>query len=213
MESTFLAASDVVLYVSNELMAAEAGRQLNEHTSSIMAWVRTFVRRAAADEPADLSAIPRPRIGFFGGFDDYTVIGVDREACRGTTRHPPGAYRRCDMLNDAPATAPECALARLPPLPRNSGLRIRLRCGANALAAQRVDHVLQSDQAEGVLALGLPVVSADFPEVHRYKEWIGVAQDHDDFIRQVNTYLKGPSPVTGPAARSPSLVRPGRSRY
>jgi glycosyltransferase involved in cell wall biosynthesis len=41
------------------------------------------------------------------------------------------------------------------------------------------------------LALGLPVVSTDFPEVHHYADQIAIARDPDHFIELIGQALRG----------------------
>ena len=41
------------------------------------------------------------------------------------------------------------------------------------------------------LALGLPVVSTDFPEVHYYSDAIAIARDADHFVGLVREALQG----------------------
>ena len=41
------------------------------------------------------------------------------------------------------------------------------------------------------LALGLPVVSTDFPEVRHYGDVIAIASNYDEFVRLVRAALSG----------------------
>lgn len=45
------------------------------------------------------------------------------------------------------------------------------------------------------LALGLPVVSTDFPEAHHYPGLVDVAADADDFVAKVRHWLTADSPT------------------
>ena len=55
------------------------------------------------------------------------------------------------------------------------------------------------------LALGLPVVSTDFPEVHYYSDAIAIARDDDHFVELVREALDGKA--LGTAANSKGSSR------
>ncbi len=65
------------------------------------------------------------------------------------------------------------------------------------------------------LALGLPTVSTDFPEVHRYEGLIDIASDAADFVRKVRRpWIPTTShlmsyPSAGGSAEAPSQVTRG----
>ena len=63
------------------------------------------------------------------------------------------------------------------------------------------------------LALGLPVVSTDFPEVHYYSDAIAIARDADQFVELVREALDGRALGTQADAKSASRAeRPGIGR-
>ena len=53
------------------------------------------------------------------------------------------------------------------------------------------------------LALGLPIVSTDFPEVHHYADVVRIGRDHDSFVNEVEKALLD---RTSGAARRQAIV-------
>lgn len=191
MESKLLAESDAVLYVSRALMADEAG-ETRERAYFLDHGVDLdhFAPRPAADEPPDLARIPRPRIGFFGGFDDYIV---DFELLEQLAVELPDAH--LVLIGDA-----TCSMARLQALPNVHWLGFRpyediprygsgFDIGLMPWLHNEWITYCNPIKLKEYLALGLPVVSTDFPEAHRYAEWIDIAADREDFVRRVKASL------------------------
>ncbi|HVM01765.1 MAG TPA: glycosyltransferase family 1 protein, partial [Acidimicrobiales bacterium] len=52
------------------------------------------------------------------------------------------------------------------------------------------------------LALGLPVVSTDFPEAHHYAEWVSIAAGPEDFVARVRKELGDHDAVEGERRRA-----------
>ena len=191
LERGLLTRADAVLYVSRSLMAAE-----REHTGGRARFldhgvdVEHFTRRPPAEEPADLAAVPRPRIGFFGGLDSYLV---DFDLLERLAREVPEAH--LVLVGDA-----DCSMARFDPLPNVHWLGYRPyqdvpRYGSGFdvalmpwLRNSWIEHANPIKLKE-YLALGLPVVSTDFPEVRHYRDLVDVAADQDEFVALVRKAL------------------------
>jgi glycosyltransferase involved in cell wall biosynthesis len=189
-EQHLLQASQRVLYVSHHLMAEEAastgGRAyFLDHGVDL----EHFRHRAASEEPPDLAAIPHPRIGFFGGIDDQTVDVALLERVAGEI---PGAQ----LVLVGNATVPMERLASLPnvhwlgfkpyeEIPRyGSGFDVAI------MPWQRNEWIEACNpiKLKEYLALGLAVVSTDFPELQRYRDEVTIAGP-EDFVAAVRTVL------------------------
>lgn len=191
LERELLRHADHVLYVSRALMAKEAPLSGERaHFLDHGVDLAHFQRRTGA-EPGDLAAIPRPRIGFFGGLDDYII---DFRLLERVARTLPDA--QLVLIGDA-----TCSLGDLATLPNVHWLGFRDYADIPAygsgfdvalmpwLAGSSWIHASNPIKLKEYLALGLPVVSVDFAEVRHYAEVIAVARDADDFVAQVRAAL------------------------
>ncbi|HEY7438023.1 MAG TPA: glycosyltransferase [Acidimicrobiia bacterium] len=207
LERDLLRTSDHVLYVSHALLDAE--RALTGDRAVFLDHgvdLEHFRPRPPTEEPDDLAPIPHPRIGFFGGINDYTV---DVPLLERTAREIPDA--QLVLIGDS--TVPMNGLESLPnvhwlgfrPYERipayASGFDVALMpwCDSEWIAA------CNPVKMKEYLALGLPVVSTEFPEVHRYDKVLTVARDADDFVSAVRGRLADRGPGT-PADRRAAVA-------
>jgi glycosyltransferase involved in cell wall biosynthesis len=190
-ETALLAGSDLVLYVSRALMeedqAATGGRaRFLDHGVDL----DLFRLPTSEEEPEDLRDIPHPRIGFFGGFDDYVLdfalmerlaveipeahlVLVGHATCSMSRleRHPNVHWLGQKSHEEIPSYGSGFDVAIMPWLD-NEWIR-----SCNPIKMKEY------------LALGLPVVSTDFPEVRGYADVIRVARDRSDFVAAVRATL------------------------
>ncbi|WP_217368146.1 glycosyltransferase [Kitasatospora sp. MMS16-BH015] len=193
LERALMRDADHVLYVSSELMAAE--RELTgeravflDHGVDLEHFGATDSREPA--EPAELAAIPHPRIGFFGALDDFVV---DFDLLGRVAKEYPDA--QLVLIGDT--TADLGALTALPNV-HHLGFRPYAEIPAYGrgfdvalmpwLDNDWVRHCNPIKLKE-YLALGLPVVSTDFPEVRRYAEQISVADTTEGFLAAIGEAL------------------------
>jgi glycosyltransferase involved in cell wall biosynthesis len=207
LERTLLAEADRVVYVSRALMdddhdaVGDRGVFLDHGVD-----LEHFTRSAAADLPADLMAIPGPRIGYFGSIDDYRV---DFDLLERVARAFPEA--QLVLVGDA-----TCSLERFDELDNvhwlgerpyeeipgyGSGFDVGL------MPYLRNEFIRNSNpiKVREYLALGLPVVSTEVPEMHRYDQWVLIADDHDEFVDAVGRCLRGEAP-SDPAGRRAAVA-------
>lgn len=191
LEHSLLSNSDAVLYVSHELMKEE--RSLTGDRAHFIDHgvdLDHFRPRGADEEPPDLREVPHPRIGFFGGFDDYII---DFDLLEQLARVIPHA--QLVLIGDA-----TCSMARLEAYPNVHWLGFRPyddipRYGSHFDVA--IMPWLQNDwirrcnpiKLKEYLALGLPIVSTDFPEVRYYDSLVRIASDTSEFVRLVEKSL------------------------
>ena len=207
LEDSLLRHADLVLYVSRSLMAAEASLTGDravflDHGVDL----DHFRPRSANEEPADLRAIPHPRIGFFGGFDDYIT---DLDLLERVAREIPSA--QLVLIGDA-----TCSMTRFSTLPNVHWLGVRPyedipRYGSGFDVAimpwvrnEWIQHCNPIKLKE-YLALGLPVVTTDFPEAWTYQRWLAIASDADDFVAKLGLALATGGPGT-PAERRQAVA-------
>ena len=192
LEQALLEEADHVLYVSHQLLAEEADTAGDRaHFLDHGVDLELFRPRPAEEEPDDLRDIPHPRIGFFGGFDDYII---DFDLLERLARDLPDAH--LVLIGDA-----TCPMTRFDGLPNVHWLGHRAYediprygSGFDVALMPWLDNewIRHSNpiKLKEYLALGLPVVSTDFPEAHHHAPWISIAANHDDFVARVRAALQ-----------------------
>ena len=192
LENELLVHSDVVLYTSHSLMRTE--QSLSEDRAVFfdhgVDFDRFAVERGAP--PGDMANIPHPIVGFFGGIDDY-VVNLD------LLRRVAEELPECSLVLIGDAT---CPIDDLLSLPNVHWLGFRPYEEIPSYGAEfdvalmpwlRNEWIEHSNpiKLKEYLALGLPVVSTDFPEVHYYSDAIAIASDDEHFVRLVAEALDG----------------------
>jgi glycosyltransferase involved in cell wall biosynthesis len=209
LEDRLLQTSDAVVYVSRQLLADESDRTAGrasflDHGVDLAHF--TSAPAAQPGEPEELTSVPRPRVGFFGGIDDYVVDMALLERV---------ARELCDaqlvLIGDA-----TCSMERLTALPNVTWVPRRpyeqIPAYGRALDVALMPW-LQNEwirscnpiKLKEYLALGLPVVSTDFPEVHRYADVVRVAHSPEEFVALVRRSLDDGGPAS-PAARRAAVA-------
>jgi glycosyltransferase involved in cell wall biosynthesis len=190
LERVLLGHASRVLYVSTALMDEERAltgdrAEFLDHGVDLDHFTMT-----AGEEPKDLCEIPHPRIGFFGTFDDYVI---DLDLLVEVARQLPDAH--LVLIGSA-----NFSLQPLLDLPNVHWLGARSYADIPAYGSGfdvalmpwlRNDWIRYANpiKMKEYLALGLPVVSTEFPEVERYRPWIRVARDTDEFVDLVRRTL------------------------
>lgn len=192
LEDDLLSRSDVVLYTSHALMDTESA--VSGDRAVFFDHGVDFDRFASASgpPPADLADIPRPIVGFFGGLDDYVV---DLDLLKRVAKALPS----CSLVLIGDATCPMDELLSLPNV-HWMGFRPYAQIPSYGAAFDvalmpwlRNDWIEHSNpiKLKEYLALGLPIVSTDFPEVRFYREQIAIAGDPEEFVELVRRALGG----------------------
>jgi glycosyltransferase involved in cell wall biosynthesis len=207
LEQALLRNADRVAYVSRSLMAEEqsvTGRRAYflDHGVDL----EHFMARSETDQPADIRQIPRPRVGFFGALDDFVVdfnlLKELAEGCPeaslvliGDSTHPmdelishPNVYwlgRR--PYADIPGYGSGFDVAVMPWLDN--------------------DWIASSNpiKLKEYLALGLSVVSTDFPELATYTDRVRIATNPAQFVDLVRQSLADGG-LSTPAERRQSVL-------
>lgn len=199
LERGLLERSDHVLYVSTALMDEER-RMTGDRAYFLDHGVDTdhFRRRPESEQPADIRAIPGPRVGFFGALDDYLVDFdlLERIA---------GELPDVSLVLIGDATVP---MERLTRHPNVHWLGFRpyetipgYGSGFDVAIMPWLDNpwIKHSNpiKLKEYLALGLPVVSTDFQELVNYADRVRIAASGDLFLDAVRATLRegGPRPA------------------
>jgi glycosyltransferase involved in cell wall biosynthesis len=206
-EDELLQQADLVLYVSQELMAedlpvAEDRAVFLDHGVDS----QHFTRCEPSDLPADLAAIPGPRIGYFGSLDDYRV---DMDLLERLAREIPDAQlvlvgaaissmERFDVLANVHWLGPR-SYEEIPAY--GSGFDVGL------MPYLRNEWIRHSNpiKSREYLALGLPVVATEVPQLEQFADVMLIATDEDDFVAKVRAALRGEAPGT-PAQRRAAVA-------
>ena len=99
LENALFTECDAVLYASRTLMETEKSFVKKDAVFFDHGVDQIHFSRKTAPEPIDIARIPRPRIGFFGGIDDYVVdLGLLTNMSRAPSRQ-----RRWSLLETQPA--------------------------------------------------------------------------------------------------------------
>jgi len=207
MEESLLRRADRVLYVSHALMADDA-ETVGDRAVFIDHGVDLahFRFRQPDQRPPELADVTGPVIGFFGGLDDYVV---DLALLERVAIEIPEAT----LVLVGDATCPMDRLTRLPnvrwfgfrPYEDIPGFGSAFDVAVMPWLDNEWIRLCNPIKLKEYLALGLPVVSMDYPEVHAYGGLVRVASDPTQFVAQVRASLADGGPAT-PAARRAAVA-------
>ncbi len=204
LERELLLGADAVLYVSHALMAQESALVGDRaHFLDHGVDLAHFRRRDVAEEPEDLRRIPRPRVGFFGGIDDYVI---DFELLERLAERLPDA--QLVLIGDA-----TCSMRRFERFRNVHWLGFRAyeeipRYGSGFDVAimpwLRNEWIRSCNpiKLKEYLALGLPIVSTEFPELARYAGLVRSAANADEFVEMVRASLSDGGAGTAASRRA-----------
>jgi len=206
LERQLLAASDCVLFVSRTMMDEDSplvnGRIVFlDHGVDL----EHFTHRDDAEIPPDLTGIARPRVGYFGNIADYRV---DMDLLERVAKELPDAQ----LVLVGESTAPMARFDALEnvhwlgPRPYDEIPAYGSGFDVGLMPYLRNEWIRHSNpiKLKEYLALGLPVVSTEVPEVARYTDWLFMATDEDDFVAKVRAALAGQAP-SDPAGRRAAM--------
>lgn len=198
MERDLVRRADLVLTSSGQLCAERIGLNPNTHFVSHGVDLGHFATALdrVLETPADLRALPRPVIGFFGLLADWVDLDLVRDIARarpdwsfalvGKDATDVGAVRglpNVHLLGQKP-------YALLPAYCRGFDVgMIPFRTNALTLRANPL-------KLREYLAAGLPVVSTSLPEVARYRDLVHLAEGTDGFTQAITAALGERSPAS-----------------
>jgi GT2 family glycosyltransferase/glycosyltransferase involved in cell wall biosynthesis len=205
LEHQLLRNSDTVLYVSRSLLADERA-MTGDRAEFLDHGVDLAHFTAHSTLPPEIERIPGPRIGFFGGLDDYLV---DFDLLERVAAELPDAS--LVLIGDA-----TCSMERFEKYPNvhwlgylpyeqipayGSGFDVALMPWLDNQWIQHSNPIKMKEY----LALGLPVVSTDFPEVRHYAEQIRIAKDPAEYVALIRQSIVDGG-LTSPARRRAAVL-------
>jgi glycosyltransferase involved in cell wall biosynthesis len=193
-EAQLLRHCDFVCYVSRALMAHERAStgtraMFLDHGVDLDHFRALPWKRQAADT----RDLPRPRIGFFGGLDDYII---DFDLLERLATDIPDAS--LVLVGDATLSMERFAKFKnvhwLGFKPYEEIPAYGSAFDVALMPWLDNDWIRHSNpiKLKEYLALGLPVVTTDFPEAHQYAEHLAIAKNADDFVAHVRRLLSSP---------------------
>jgi glycosyltransferase involved in cell wall biosynthesis len=204
LEAQLLEHADRVVYASRALLAAEHAKTGDRaYFLDRGVDVDHFVRQAL---PADLQAIPSPRIGFFGGLDDRAVdfdllerIAVEVPHASlvliGNATHPMERFDKYPNVHWLGFRPYESIPAY------GSGFHVAIMPWQN----NPWIHYANPIKLKEYLALGLPVVSTPFAELTHYTDRVRATRTHAEFIAAIHESLQT-GRLLSPAATRASVL-------
>lgn len=197
LENDLLLHSDRVLYVNHALMDADSP-VVGDRAVFIDHGVDLghFRRRPEFEQPDELRSIPRPRIGFFGGIDDY-VVDIDlleRLAAEipeaqlvlvGDSTCPMDRFDRYSNVHQLGFRPYE----EIPSL--GSGFDVAIMPWVRSEWIRMCNPI----KLKEYLALGLPVVTTYYPEIESYRDVVRIAANAEEFVSVVRRTLHDGGPA------------------
>jgi glycosyltransferase involved in cell wall biosynthesis len=197
MERLVLERADVVFVVSQHLYDRKSKLNRNVHVSRHGVDVAHFARSADAETevPADINSIPRPIAGFFGLVEQYIDLDLLAHAAR---KLPHVSFvmigrvaRDIDPVKDCPNVhfLGRRDYAELPAYMKAFDVCLLLYqlgpFSANANPKKLREYI----------AGGKPVVSVRIGEVEQYRHLVRVADDYDQYVREIEAAILTDSPA------------------
>lgn len=204
LERDLLRHADHVLYVSHALLEQE--RTLTGERAHFLDHgvdLDHFRRRTEAEVPADLAAVPRPRVGFFGALDDFVV---DFDLLEYLADELPEAS--LVLIGDAGHDMTELTARptvhwlgfrpyeRIPAY--GSGFDVAIMPWADSEWIRYCNPI----KLKEYLALELAVVTTPFAEAARFGDHLTIASGKEEFVAAVRKLLSSGAAEPNPEARA-----------
>ncbi len=203
-ERALLAKVDAVFAINEPLAAAK--RAVNPHTFASPHGVDHALFARALDDttavPADLAALPRPRLGFYGTLRDWVDLELVAQVARARPEWSIALIGQ--QLGDVSAVR-GLPNVHLLGQKRHDELPAYCKGFDVGLIPYRIDERMRYVnplKLREYLSAGLPVVSTPVPEVARYA--VHVASAPTEFVAAIEQALRESSPAAR-AARSAAM--------
>lgn len=185
------------LVVTTSLALQEAKAKLNPNTMLVPHGVDFdhFSRAVneALDEPPELAAIPRPRLGFFGLIRDWVNVDLVAKVAQ---RRPEWQFV---FIGDSTIDlSPFADLANMRFVGQRPYAQLPAWCrhldaGLIPFRINELTRAVNPIKLREYLAAGLPVISTPLPEVMRYQPMVSIADDPASFEAAIEKCLRLPA--------------------
>jgi glycosyltransferase involved in cell wall biosynthesis len=207
-EKKLLERVDAVFAINHAL--ADAKRQINDRTFVSPHGVDHAVFARALDPalavPADLAALPGPRIGFYGTLRDWVDFDLIAHMARARPRWSIALIGQ--VLGDVSAIK-GLANVHLLGQKRHDELPAYCKGFDVGMIPYRIDErmtFVNPLKLREYLSAGVPVVSTPVPEVVRYSHMCRIAATPDEFVAAVDAALAEATPAAR-RARSDAMTQ------
>ena len=156
------------------------------------------VHQGADESPRDVRALPRPVVGYVGGVHQWVDQPLLEHAARSLPEISFVFVGPCQTNVSSLARYPNVHLLGARPHETVPGYIKGFDLGLIPYELTEYTANVYPTKLNEYLAMGIPVVSTDLPEIRRFNadfcDVVAVAGDADGFIRKIQEALKGDSP-------------------
>ena len=201
MERRLLARADVVIVSSGPLLEAKRRHNPNVHLVTHGVDVEHFRRACspATAVPAELAALPRPVIGFFGLIADWVDLGLLRRLALARPEWSLVLLGKLDADPGPLAGLGNVHLFGRRPYDELPGWCKGFDVAVLPFALNELTLAANPLKLREYLAAGLPVVATPIPEVVRLGELVRTGRDAGEFASRIDELLaagrRGPDPA------------------
>jgi glycosyltransferase involved in cell wall biosynthesis len=197
--------ADLILYVSRVLYEEERGQKsrsiLVKHGVELDHF--NAAKALQLGKPPDVANIKRPIVGFFGDIEDNLVdMALVGEAVRALSDVSFVFVGRVAADVGQIRNLPNIHFLGKKPYGEIPQYGAQFDVALMPLKANRYKFYSSPIKLKEYLALGLPIVSTEFPEASYYKDVLYVARHADDFINGIREALQGRGVGTAESRRS-----------
>lgn len=194
LEADLMGAADVTLFASSALMAEEEHLARRSVLLTHGIDLEQFPPASDLRPHPRLDGLPRPRIGYVGMIDDYTV---DRALLERVANDHPEAMVVLAGPVDSDLTALLAIenVEHIGVLPFDEVPAVLAGLDVLLMPWQQNEWIRHCNpiKLKEYLAVGQPVVSTDFPEVQRFADVVAIAADAGEFSHLVGEAMAGRS--------------------
>ena len=185
------ARADLVVYCAPHLEAEERGEVRRSLLLTHGADVQAFAAAGRGEwaEPADLSGLGRPRVGFVGGIDAHTF---DPDLFLGVvTRLPDCQFVMVGGMSLPSGWCPHSKVHFLGRKPYDEVAGYMAACDALIMPWNKSDWIKACNpiKLKEYLATGRPVITTDFPALDGWRDLVSVADTAESFAAAIQRAL------------------------
>jgi hypothetical protein len=195
LEKRLLTGSDTVVYVNRALFDRERGSLKDPrflgHGVDFEHFAKARPEGQRPEAPAPIRGLPRPIVGFYGALDSYTI---DLDLMIKVARHiaPATLLVIGPKAMDVSRLVAEPNVVYLGPVPYAELPKYAAQFDVAIMPWLQNEWIAACNpiKLKEYLALGFPVVSMRFPELHRLEGLVYAAGTHGEFIAGLDRALR-----------------------